>query len=41
MLRVPPRRTNYLFNPEDPVFESINMLEREPFAFDSRLIAGI
>lgn len=44
VLRVPsvlvPRQTNYLFNPDHPLFESIQVIDKEPFALDSRLIAG-
>ena len=44
VLRVPsvlvPRQTNYLLNPEHPLFGSIQVVEKEPFVFDSRLMAG-
>lgn len=45
VLRVPsvlvPRQTNYLLNPEHPLFETIQVIEKEPFALDRRFISGI
>ena len=36
-----PRQTNYLINPEHPLFGAIQVLEITPFAFDSRLLSSI
>ena len=44
ILRVPsvliPRQSNYLLNPEHPLFEVIQVIEITPFAFDSRLLSA-
>ena len=43
VLRVPsaliPRQTNYLLNPEHPLFGAIQVIEITPFAFDRRLLS--
>ncbi|MFL6446201.1 MAG: RES family NAD+ phosphorylase [Bryobacteraceae bacterium] len=45
VLRVPsvivPRQTNYLLNPDHPLFEAIQVVETTPFAFDSRLLSAV
>jgi len=34
-----PRQKNYLINPLHPLFKAIKITDRNPFAFDSRLIS--
>jgi RES domain-containing protein len=45
MLEVPsvlvPRQKNYLINPQHPLFGAIKIIERNPFAFDKRLLAAL
>ena len=36
-----PRQRNYLINPLHSLFGAIRVLERNPFAFDSRLLSSI
>ncbi len=36
-----PRQKNYLINPRHPLFGAISVIEKNPFAFDSRLVSGI
>lgn len=35
-----PRQKNYLINPEHPPFDAIQVIESNPFAFDSRLLSS-
>lgn len=45
VLRVPSvifsRQLNYLLNPDHPLFDTIQVVETQPFAFDSRLLSSI
>jgi RES domain-containing protein len=36
-----PEQKNYLINPKHPLFPSIQVIESNPFAFDSRLLSAI
>jgi RES domain-containing protein len=36
-----PRQKNYLINPQHPLFGAIQIIESNPFAFDTRLLAAL
>jgi RES domain-containing protein len=36
-----PRQKNFLINPDHPLFGAIKVIEKTPFAFDSRLLSSI
>ena len=36
-----PNQKNYLVNPKHPLFEAIQIVDRNPFAFDTRLLSSI